>query len=95
MIMEEVEYYNIITDKHMNLFANGILTSCRYNNIYPVVDMKFVKDDRILRTREEFNNISDKYFEGLRLAEQTININDIEAYVEEREALDVNALELV
>jgi len=96
IVTDEVEYYNIITDKHMNLFTNSILTSCRYNNIYPVVDMKFVKDDRILRTREEFNNISDKYFEGLRLAEQTFDINDIEAYVEEREMLDVvEALELV
>lgn len=39
---EEVEYYNIITEKHMNLFAEGILTSCRYNNIYPFTDtMKF------------------------------------------------------
>lgn len=95
IVMDEVEYYNIISNRHMNLFTNSILTSCRYNNIYPIVDMKFVKDDRTLRTREEFNNVSDKYFEGLRLAEQTLNVNDIEAYVEERETLDVNALELV
>jgi hypothetical protein len=95
IVNDEVEYYNIITDKHMNLFTNSILTSCRYNNIYPIADMKFVKDDRVLRTREEFNNISDKYFNGLRLAEQTFNVSAIEAYVEERETLDVEALELV
>lgn len=27
-----VQYYNIYTDRHANLFANGVLTSCRYNN---------------------------------------------------------------
>lgn len=95
IVNEEVEYYNIITSKHMNLFTNSILTSCRYNNIYPIVDMKFVKDERPLRTREEFSNISDKYFEGFRLAEQTFALNEIEAYMEEREALDVKAIALV
>ena len=48
-IKEIVEYYNIITDFHMNLFANSILTSCRYNNLYLIQDMKFVKDDRLNR----------------------------------------------
>jgi hypothetical protein len=49
IIEKEVEFYNIITDYHMNLFANGILTSCRYNNLYPIQNMKFVKDDRMNR----------------------------------------------
>ena len=34
IIYEKIYHYNIITDYHINLFANGILTSCRYNNIY-------------------------------------------------------------
>lgn len=75
VIHEKIEYYNIITDYHMNLFANGILTSLRLNNLYEIKDMKFIKDDRELVKREEYKNIPDKYFNGLRLAEQQKEIN--------------------
>lgn len=75
VVKEEVEYYNIITDYHMNLFANGLLTSLRLNNLYKIKDMKFVKDDRKLATKEEFKNIPEEYFYGLRLAEQPKEIN--------------------
>jgi hypothetical protein len=43
--------------------------------------MKFVKDDRTLRTRAEFENIPDRFFHGLRLAEQTADIETVEWYV--------------
>ena len=75
VVKEEVNYYNIITDYHMNVFANGLLTSLRLNNLYKIENMKFVKDDRKLASREEFANIPDKYFYGLRLAEQPKEIN--------------------
>lgn len=75
VVKEKVNYYNVITDYHMNLFANGILTSLRLNNLYEIKDMKFVKDNRKLTPREEFKNIPDKYFYGLRLAEQSKEIN--------------------
>ena len=81
LIWEEIEYYNIITDKHINIFSDNILTSCRYNNIYPISDMKFTKDNRELRSREEFANISDKYYNGLRLSEQTFDVKDVEKYI--------------
>ncbi|MCL4528127.1 MAG: Hint domain-containing protein [Chloroflexi bacterium] len=86
VVNERVNYYNVITRRHMNLFANGILTSCRYNNIYPIVDMKFVKDDRTLVPQEQYG-VDDKYYEGLRLAEQTIPAADTIAYVNRLEAL--------
>ena len=69
-VIEPTRYYNVWTQYHLNLFANGILTSNRFNNIYPVVDMKFVKDDRALRGLEEFAGIDSKYITGLRLQEQ-------------------------
>ena len=75
VVKEKVNYYNVITDYHMNLFANEILTSLRLNNLYEIKDMKFVKDNRKLTSREEFKNIPDKYFYGLRLAEQPKEIN--------------------
>ncbi len=42
LIHDAVDYYNIITDKHFNLFANGILTSCKCSNMYRIEDMKYV-----------------------------------------------------
>ena len=76
VVKEEVNYYNIITDYHMNVFANGILTSLRLNNLYKIENMKFVKDNRKFTERKEFANIPDKYFYGLRLAEQPKEINN-------------------
>ena len=81
VIVDTVEYYNVITDYHMNLFSDGVLTSCRFNNVYPINEMKFVKDNRTLRSRKEFANIEDRFFHGLRLAEQTTDIETVEWYV--------------
>ena len=80
-IREEVEYYNIITDRHINLFANDILTSCRFNNIYPIQCMKFIKDNRSFRALEEFGKIDRSYYGGLRLAEQKMGTSEILDYV--------------
>ena len=73
MIFEDVEFFNIITNRHMNIFANTILTSCRYNNIYPIQDMKFVKPEILLeKSISSYPNIQQSYFEGMRLSEQSI-----------------------
>jgi hypothetical protein len=69
-VRESTRYYHVWTQYHLNLFANGILTSHRFNNIYPIVDMKFVKDDRVLRDVNEFEGIDEKYIAGVRLREQ-------------------------
>ena len=69
LVNEEAVFYNIITHTHINIFANSILTSCKLNNIYPISDMKFIKDDRKLNSFEEFD-VSEEVFKGLRLAEQ-------------------------
>ncbi len=68
-VEEEVEFYNIITNSHFNLFANGILTSTTLNNIYPIEGMKFVKSEITPRSIEEFG-VSNDIFKGMRLAEQ-------------------------
>jgi hypothetical protein len=72
-LQKEVTYYNLATSKRLNNYANGILTGCRFTNIYPIQDMKYVKDDRPLIAREEYKEIPDKYFDGLRLAEQPLD----------------------
>lgn len=57
LIYDTVDYYNIITDKHFNLFANGILTSCRCSNLYKIENMKYV-GDRTMSDKEV-----EEYFE--------------------------------
>lgn len=47
VVNESVKYYNVITNKHYNLFANGILTSCRLSNKYAIENMKYVGEQLI------------------------------------------------
>lgn len=75
IIDEKVTYYNIITKYHMNAFTGGILTSCRLSNLYPIKDLKYVKDGRKLISKEEYAGVPEEYYEGLRLAEQPQEIN--------------------
>lgn len=84
---EEVEFYNIITYKHINLYAEGVLTSCRLNNIYPIENMKFVKDNRTKKLRADYPNIDSNMFCGLRIAEQPLSNEEINAYVSRLYAL--------
>lgn len=69
-IEEVIDVYNVMTKEHINLFAEGILTSLRFNELYDIKNMKFIKDNRELNEREKYENIPDNYFYGLRLAEQ-------------------------
>jgi hypothetical protein len=63
-----VTYHNIMTQHHMNLYANNVLTSTGFNNLYPVKDMKFEKEAREPRT---YKGIAEYWISGLRLAENT------------------------
>lgn len=47
-----VRFYNVGTTKHINLFANGILTSSRINNKYTIEDMKYVGEQLISDSEE-------------------------------------------
>ena len=81
VINVETVAYNVISDYHMNLFANGILTSTSFNNVYPIENMKFVKDGRAMR-RDAFGSIPDRFYYGMRLWEQTRDEAAIERYIQ-------------
>jgi hypothetical protein len=89
VVVDTIEYYNVITDYHMNLFSDTVLTSCRFNNIYPITDMKFAKDGRKLRNRSEFYKIDDRFFHGLRLSEQQFDLDIIEWYIARLESSEI------
>jgi len=92
IVKDVVDYYNIWTQYHLNAYANGVLTGNRYCNIYPVVDMKYVKDDRAPRSVEEFRGIDSKYISGMRLPEQTFDLAFIQTMVDRIQALDSHAV---
>ena len=88
IINKEVEYYNVITDYHMNLFAGTVLTSCRLSNLYPIEKMKYQKDNRELHNASMFNELDDRWISGLRLLEQPLEINRDNAVVFENSLVD-------
>lgn len=52
VIEEPVRFYNIGTQKHINIFANGILTSARISNKYAIDNMKYI-GERLISEQEE------------------------------------------
>lgn len=73
-VHENVEFYNIITNYHMNLFANSVLTSTSLNNLYPIKNMVFVKEDR--EPTFDYSMVDRKWVNGLRLSEQPKDVTD-------------------
>ena len=62
IVEKEVKFYNVITENHYNIFANGILTSCRLSNKYRIEDMKYIGEELISDKQEKayFDRIEDK-----------------------------------
>lgn len=82
-VEELVEFYNVVTSKHMNLYANGMLASCRLNNLYPIQKMQYVKDDRAVVRKDAYGLVAQKYYDDLRLGERLPgDVDWINQYVE-------------
>lgn len=71
-IDKKVTYYNVKTYYHMNIFANGILTSGSMNEIYKIENMKYKKDGRKKVPMREFEGIDPYWVKGLRMQEQRL-----------------------
>ena len=96
-IYKQEEFYNVVSKFHMNVFANDILTSCRLNNIYPIKNKKFIKDNRTIKPLNNFIDIDKKWYNGLRLGEQPDkldygkgNIDTYYFYVKSMEDREIN-----
>ena len=66
------QIYNIVTFGHLNMFCSTLLTSVRLNNLYPIKDMKFVKDVREIIPFDKFEGLTKEYYDGFRLGEQPL-----------------------
>lgn len=93
-IEEEVEYYNLMTTGKINCFANGVLTSDRYGNLYPIDNMRYVKGDRPIRPYSEFEAVGIKkyWYDNIRLGESDETIEKAIDYVDkcESQMRDIN-----
>lgn len=59
IVNKQVRYYNVGTQKHINIFTNGILTSARISNKYAIENMKYV-GNRLISEQEEQEYINKK-----------------------------------
>ena len=62
-------FTSVITDYHMNLYVNGILTGIKLSNMYEIKNMKFVKNEVVNNNKNDFCDMKDEMFNGLRLSE--------------------------
>ena len=80
-VEEPIMYYNVMTNYHINLFANNILTSSRLSNIYPIKDLKYICKKK--RNNEyDFSSYNEYLVKGLRLNEQNIEEKSLKKYVD-------------
>lgn len=81
VIEKPIDYYNVMTEYHINLFANDILTSCRLSNMYKVKDMKYVCNKK-RNNGYDLSKYDEKLVNGLRLKEQDIEETKLKTYVD-------------
>ena len=88
LVHEKTDFCNAISYYHMNVIVGGFITSCGFNNIYPIRDMKFDTDTKRHRgTSLEYWNakgIPQKWYEGMRIEEQYSPDEEIVKYVKDR-----------
>ena len=52
-VNKDVKYYNLTTEKYYDCFANGVLTGSRLNNMYPISEMRYISNERLISEEEE------------------------------------------
>lgn len=73
LVEEEVDMYNLMTDTHVNCFANGVLAGCSLcRNLYGIENLKFAKGPKNLRGYDEFEGeVPLWWFNAARYAESS------------------------
>lgn len=81
VIEKPIDYFNIMTEYHINVFANDILTSCRLSNMYKVKNMKY-ECNKKRNNGYDLSKYDEKLVNGLRLREQDIEEGKLKTYVD-------------
>jgi len=80
-VREPVRYFNVITSGHFNLFADGILTSCRLNNLRPIENLKYAGTRAFHHSPQSLCDIDEHWISSLRLLEQPISADELRWYL--------------
>ncbi|MBR3223011.1 MAG: hypothetical protein IKF72_12380 [Kiritimatiellae bacterium] len=89
-VEETVEYYNLITKGAINCFAEGILASNRYGNMYPITsNMTYDKSGRTVRPYSVYEAVGiDRYwYDNLRLGEVNETVDETVRYISKLETM--------
>ena len=86
---QTVRVYHIITERHFNLFADGVLTGVRLCNMYPIVNMRYDKSTpNVTATSEQLAELPPGIVEKLRMTEQPAeNFNYVKGLVGQLESV--------
>ena len=86
LVKEEVDMYNLMTDKHINCFANGVLAGCSLcKNLHRIENLKFVKEQNNLRKYDEFEGeVPQWWFNAARYAESSSSHEMLVKYYSDR-----------
>ena len=76
-----IDYYNVMTEYHINLFANDILTSSRLSNMYKIENMKYIYEEK-RDNGYDLSKYDEKLVNGLRLKEQNIEESKLKSYID-------------
>lgn len=71
-VNRNVVSYNVITKKYLNMYANGILTSCVFSNINDIHDMKYIINNNDKLTSEDLSGIDEEYINNMNLKEVSV-----------------------
>lgn len=85
-VKEGVDMYNLMTEKHVNCFANGVLAGCSLcRNLYGIEGLRFVKEPKKLRGYDEFEGeVPLWWFNAARYAESSSPHEKLVKYYKDR-----------
>ena len=81
-VEQTVDFCNAISSSNMNIITEGILSSCGFNNLYPIEDMRYVKQPRQYRPIDVYGEIPQSWYQSLRLSEHYCDPVDVKPYVD-------------
>lgn len=86
LVKEGVDMYNLMTEKHVNCFANGVLAGCSLcKNLYGIEGLRFVKKPKKLRGYDEFEGeVPLWWFNAARYAESSSPHEKLVKYYKDR-----------
>ena len=83
-VEEPVDFCNAISSNNMNIVTQGFLSSCGFNNLYPIENMRYIKQPRQYRSIDVYGKIPQSWYQTLRLNEHYCDPTGVKPYVDNK-----------